>query len=626
MDDLESLRRYSAALKGSKAASLPPSRLPPIECALRSDGGEGGICAHTAAAFGWRSAVSPPVYRYLLLSAQQALLVVVRRVLVGAMSSLSQAMAFMDHSFAVFCKATNLRFFTRGWGDVEGSNECRAMSNDLVRKGSVPEIEVEWLNTWTTDELTVCHEGRFRSPIAKYLPPESEYAYFLFVHSIGRQGGRHRTDANPVVAFRGGDMRGLAFHIPGTGDTTYYFRRKWLAEPLLQQHGIGSIILMAPFYGKRQPKGQLLFFMKHAADIRLWCDGVGSECCALMSFFRRELDELCCPHVGLGVTGLSLGGGMAAVVGAIICKFPIACVPCLGGESMRAWSSGALREGIDWATLAEEIGSDEQSAKDRLHAWLGEGNVSTCLQLCPPSLASQRCLHVAVVNAKNDHFVPLEFGNDMIASLSQAAGERGSITVRLIDGGHAIGYIRRSCCLEAIVDAFDRLAKTQTVSGDPVLAAIEAIAKDVTHPHHPHHHLHPHTHHHTLTPASSVASLLELECAYGEMDVHEDGARDQPPRRLASATTAADTDNGAQNHNHQRTSEEQQEYQQAGSGEASPARSTHSVQSDPGVVCEETNRGGHTIRGPEREGEGDLGLDKLIQEFVCELFDRAVLQ
>ena len=49
----------------------------------------------------------------------------------------------------------------------------------------------------------------------------------------------------------------VVFHFAGTGDQDFWRRRLFLAQPLISQHNVGSIIIENPYYGCRKPKAQM---------------------------------------------------------------------------------------------------------------------------------------------------------------------------------------------------------------------------------------------------------------------------------------------------------------------------------------------------------------------------------
>lgn len=88
-------------------------------------------------------------------------------------------------------------------------------------------------------------------------------------------------------------------HIAATGDVGFGARRELIAKPLLKQHGIASLILQNPFYGRRklpEQRGIALYQLHHFATQTA---GVVLESSSLVRYLR---DVVQCSKV-IGVVG-----------------------------------------------------------------------------------------------------------------------------------------------------------------------------------------------------------------------------------------------------------------------------------------------------------------------------------
>lgn len=162
-------------------------------------------------------------------------------------------------------------------------------------------------------------------------------------------------------------------HLAGTGDHGFD-RRLSLGLPLLS-HGIASIALESPYYGKRRPAGQWGSKLHHVSDLLTlgratieesllllhWAQvqgmaRLGTNTCELL-YKLFSCTFCCCETFTLlflpaGASGFSMGGVHAAMVASL---FPgdLACAPLLAPcSAATAYCRGALRNATAWKPLA----------------------------------------------------------------------------------------------------------------------------------------------------------------------------------------------------------------------------------------------------------------------------------
>jgi dienelactone hydrolase len=181
---------------------------------------------------------------------------------------------------------------------------------------------------------------------------------------------------------------------------------------------------------------------------------------ALMRWVRDEL------HVTrVGVTGYSMGGQMAAMVGASI-PFPCAVVPiaatCSPDSVLR---DGVLRHVASWAALVG-AGESVEAARVALCEHLARFSVTTLPAPVYPDAA-------IVVGTADDGVVPPE---DM-----RRIAHHWGCELRWLPGGHVWAVLRHQGAMRAAVaDAFERLEAAPAGTsrprggGDRIRAAIAA--------------------------------------------------------------------------------------------------------------------------------------------------------
>jgi hypothetical protein len=106
------------------------------------------------------------------------------------------------------------------------------------------------------------------------------------------------------------DACDLVVHCAATGDQGFDWRRRAIAFPLLKEN-IASAIIEVPFYGCRRCEQWESTSFPTIFDFYLMGRGTVEEGRSLLHFFGRERQF----RGRLGVTGISMGGAMASVIG-----------------------------------------------------------------------------------------------------------------------------------------------------------------------------------------------------------------------------------------------------------------------------------------------------------------------
>ncbi len=325
--------------------------------------------------------------------------------------------------------SNRLLFFKNGWGDLPRIRELRRTGSHL---GAPRPIEVRWEETFET-ETALLRRGAFATPYSDLpLPEESRTAFFELVL--------------PPKALR---ETPICLHFAATGDEGFSRRRRALALPLLR-HGIGSLILENPYYGRRRPPHQHKKMLNRFSD--LWAMGGATveEGRSLAQWLRREGYER------LGVCGISMGGSMAARI-AVQEQEPMAVIGCVTAHSASAvFTDGILKNYLAWETLNGELDGGppgiapnrEPHGGGRAMELMREMLDVTDLRRYPPPRRPEAAFLVA---AENDAYIPP-------ASAAMLYAHWPGSTMRWLGGGHVGAFLfHRRDFLEAIRDAFARL-------------------------------------------------------------------------------------------------------------------------------------------------------------------------
>jgi hypothetical protein len=322
--------------------------------------------------------------------------------------------SLLDHVYARYSNRSF--FFNGGWGDLP-------RLQNLMREGGLPEafhsIDVTWHNTFET-EKAVFRQGEFPSPYDKLpLPAESKKAFFELVLP------QDASEKTPVC-----------IHFAATGDEGFSRRRHLFAIPLLE-HGVGSLILENPYYGRRRPEGQQKKMLKYFSDLVAIGGAATIEGRALIGWLRQS------GYTRLGVCGVSMGGSIAAQV-AVLEESPLAVIGCLTAHSASVvFTEGLLSRYLAWDVLDRELHKGD-SAMELIRKILDR----TDLTKLPPPRKPEAAFLVA---ASRDAYIPRSSAARLHSHWSGSA-------IKWLQTGHVGAFLfHRRHFLAAIKNAFDHL-------------------------------------------------------------------------------------------------------------------------------------------------------------------------
>lgn len=235
------------------------------------------------------------------------------------------------------------KFFSGGWGKIDTLRQLSALQETVLDERKLlrdvysvlEKTEIEVSKGRKITSSVTSFSGKFKSPLNQFVPnalPEHDVVRFEVVLPNAWKSSK------PVC-----------INLAGTGDHYFWRRRYFAAVPLAKDHGIGTIILENPFYGKRKPKNQIGSSVRHVSDIFVMGAALMVECATLFLWCKRK-------GLGpLGLTGVSLGGHMASVCATGVLE-PIFLVPCLSWTSAApCFTEGVLGQAIDWKVLENQL-------------------------------------------------------------------------------------------------------------------------------------------------------------------------------------------------------------------------------------------------------------------------------
>lgn len=295
---------------------------------------------------------------------------------------------------------SSLKVFQAGWGDADLIASLRV---DGELPAAAP-ATIAWGEERRRD-ATVVKDGTFPSP-AGHLPAASRMARV-------RMLSPHLPDGRLVVMMAAWNDHG-------------YRTRTGLATRLVAR-GVTSVMLENPYYGTRRAWDDPP--IRTVADFAVMGRAAVDEGRALLATFA--------PNHRVGVTGYSMGGNIAALVGALM-DHPVAIAALAASHSPGpVWLDGIIRNMVDWDALT---GDD---AEERLRRELTRASVLTV----PPR---PHTAHAVIVGGSKDGYIP------RTAVEALHAHWPGS-ELRWVRAGHATMIWRhKDALVDAIEAAFDR--------------------------------------------------------------------------------------------------------------------------------------------------------------------------
>jgi dienelactone hydrolase len=272
---------------------------------------------------------------------------------------------------ALFRLSGKTRLYSDGLGDQKFLASLPTRIRALQRyKGRVT---IQWGDESMVSGVRV-RTGEFLSPAASFLPRESQKASVQW-----------------ILPAEAGPETPIALHFAATGDEAFTVRRIALAAPLARKYGVASLLLENPYYGNRRPAGQQGYSVRTLSDQFKMNLATLVEGLALIDFLQYN-------GAGrIGVTGVSMGGSMAASVGALA-RRPVAIAACLAPFGPRpVFLEGALTHAVDWSALARSHGAGD------VRAYVGRlMDLSDLRKFPAPRDASSAIL----VAGRSDYYVP----------------------------------------------------------------------------------------------------------------------------------------------------------------------------------------------------------------------------
>lgn len=316
--------------------------------------------------------------------------------------------------------ARRVNLFQDGWGD---RTTLERLAGTGLRFAPPVAADVRW-DGQTSLGGFVLRRGRFEAPDGPGELPLPAACRQARVELLLPPGA---TDETPVC-----------LHFAATGDEGLA-RRRWAMALPLARRGIGALLLENAFYGGRRPPGQRGFRLRHVSDLWAMCAATIREGLALVRWLCEER------RGPVGVTGVSMGGSMAAAVAAFS-GAPLAVVPCITPHSGAAvFAEGLLARSCAWPVLDAELGCGSGGALVRLRELLA----MTDLRLLPPPVRPDAAILVA---ARRDGCVPA-WSVELLHRHWRGAA------LRWVPGGHTGAFLfHRRAFQDAVADAFEALA------------------------------------------------------------------------------------------------------------------------------------------------------------------------
>ena len=248
------------------------------------------------------------------------------------------------------------KFFHHGWGDLTVAYDAQETFLQRLEQDDLSTITLSNDQIKFTEPTVVSgsktvtiREGQFESPLAYLLPTESKKSLFYVVEpsssTSSSSSSKPKDDLYVVM-------------MPATGEQGKRERLQ-VATELATKYGWKSIIVIAPFYGRRKPKSssQRLFFLNTVSDALVQSIAVVQETTAITRYFLNKSSSNNSSNPRKVVlTGFSWGSAMSSLITTSLLMSGIdgrriGHVPYVGSASPGVFVGGVLKNGIDWDAL-----------------------------------------------------------------------------------------------------------------------------------------------------------------------------------------------------------------------------------------------------------------------------------
>ncbi len=299
--------------------------------------------------------------------------------------------------------------FTRGWGD---DAVIEAVVSRFRARGRPVEVKPAWDSAWIERNGHRFRDGAFESPVyGRFLPRECATARFRFY-----MPPQHPSRVVVAVATR--------------FEEGYRMREAMAVQ--LAAHGIGCLLLESPFMGSRRPAYQPSVMLCTFSDFVLMGASAIEEARSVIQWLQQR------DFPGICITGLSLGGFLAAVAGALAAP-SVAIVTFLAPHDGNVvYLDGLSRKLCDWTQMQKTCGT-AAPVTEKFRAVFE----AISLERLPEPAGGRRVIAVA---ALHDRIVPP-------SSYRQMGRLWPRCEMRWIRGGHVSSIMRPKVHLAAILDA-----------------------------------------------------------------------------------------------------------------------------------------------------------------------------
>jgi hypothetical protein len=245
----------------------------------------------------------------------------------------------------------------------------------------------------------------------------------------------------------------LCIHLPCAGDQFFDWRNHHFATPLAVQHGIASLIIEAPSYGKRRRPNRKV----RGAQVHRLADLVAgglTQVTESISLFAWMEDHVPVHSGGnFGLCGISMGAEIATLYAAVtpIATHIVAIMPVHSAVSI--WDEGVLAHVSDWEHLANTMDNKACTAKDarnRAVDWLHHTDIRTFAMPFHWMKQEDRP-NVLLIGALDDAYIP----STSTWTLSKHWGDIAS--TRWLIGGHCTTVLfHKSTVVKTIAEVFEK--------------------------------------------------------------------------------------------------------------------------------------------------------------------------
>ena len=347
-------------------------------------------------------------------------------------------------------------------------------TNDIERFVGQPleSTDIEWEpakpvrsnNKSSSSSLVVTMQaGKFKSPMASVLPPESEYCHFYRVEPAAAVAEDSSSSNDKDDGTTKPSQKVYVILLPAMGEEGSSLRLS-LAQDLAHNFGWSSLLVTAPYYKNRRPANQTKFFLNAVEHVFWQGFSVIQEAAQLAEYVLHQDDSAV-----VCWTGFSFGAAMAACSA----NWALHCLPLrrsslanksknpsptalerraalgqrmgvcayVGSASPNVFCDGILQQGIDWSAISSSNHKSQEAKRQHLFQELSMVQLNMFFHATTSSKKRPQLKVAKAVSMAHDAFLKPHHSHEFACQMHQCLDS--ALNTIWMPGGHVWAAIQR---------------------------------------------------------------------------------------------------------------------------------------------------------------------------------------